>query len=39
MVGGGPTTAEWAEQIGADGYGQTAGDAVNLALTHREGKK
>ena len=37
MVGGGPTNIEWAEQIGADGYGQTAADAVNLALTHLEG--
>jgi corrinoid protein of di/trimethylamine methyltransferase len=39
MVGGGPTNAEWAQQIGADGYGQTAADAVNLALAHMEGKK
>lgn len=39
MVGGGPTTAEWAEQIEADGYGQTAADAVNLALTYLEGKQ
>lgn len=38
MVGGGPTNIEWAEQIGADGYGQTAADAVNLALTHMEGR-
>ncbi|MGD2039209.1 MAG: corrinoid protein [Anaerolineae bacterium] len=38
MVGGGPTNTEWAEQIGADGYGQTAADAVSLALTHMEGK-
>ena len=37
MVGGGPTNAEWAEQIGADGYGQTAADAVNLALAYMEG--
>jgi corrinoid protein of di/trimethylamine methyltransferase len=37
MVGGGPTNAEWAEQIGADGYGQTAADAVNLALARVEG--
>ena len=34
MVGGGPTTAGWAEEIGADGYGQTAADAVDLALAH-----
>jgi methanogenic corrinoid protein MtbC1 len=39
MVGGGPTNAEWAQQIGADGYGQSAADAVNLALAHMEGKK
>jgi corrinoid protein of di/trimethylamine methyltransferase len=39
MVGGGPTTAEWAAEIGADGYGQTAADAVNLALAHVEGKR
>ncbi|MGD2148132.1 MAG: cobalamin-dependent protein [Anaerolineae bacterium] len=32
MVVGGPTNVEWAEQIGADGYGQTATDAVGLAL-------
>jgi corrinoid protein of di/trimethylamine methyltransferase len=37
MVGGGPTNAEWAEQIGADGYGHTAADAVSLALAHVEG--
>ncbi len=36
MVGGGPTTAEWAEEIGADGYGRTAADAVDLALAHVE---
>lgn len=39
MVGGGPTNAEWAEQIGADGYGHTAADAVDLALAHMEGKR
>ncbi len=31
MVGGGPTTKEWADQIGADGYGATAPEAVKLA--------
>jgi corrinoid protein of di/trimethylamine methyltransferase len=36
MVGGGPTTARWAAEIGADGYGQTAADAVDLALAHVE---
>jgi corrinoid protein of di/trimethylamine methyltransferase len=38
MVGGGPTNAEWAREIGADGHGQTAADAVNLALAHVEGR-
>ena len=32
LVGGGSTTQEWADSIGADGYGRTAGDATNLAL-------
>jgi len=32
MVGGGPTTQEWADQIGADGYAATAPEAVKLAL-------
>jgi trimethylamine corrinoid protein len=32
LVGGGSTTEEWANQIEADGYGKTAGDAVALAL-------
>jgi len=31
LVGGGPTTQEWAESIGADGYGKDAVDAVKLA--------
>jgi corrinoid protein of di/trimethylamine methyltransferase len=31
MVGGGPTTQEWANQIGADGYAKTAPEAVKLA--------
>jgi corrinoid protein of di/trimethylamine methyltransferase len=31
MVGGGPTTQEWADQIGADGYAKTAPEAVKLA--------
>lgn len=31
IVGGGPTTAEWAEEIGADGYAETAVDGVKLA--------
>ena len=32
MVGGGPVTQEWADQIGADAYGKTAVEAVELAL-------
>ena len=31
MVGGGPTTPEWAAEIGADGYGTTAAEAVKVA--------
>ena len=30
IVGGGPVTEEWAEKIGADGYGETAFQAVKL---------
>lgn len=30
IVGGGPVSAEWAESIGADGYGHDAQDAVNV---------
>ena len=32
LVGGAPTTQEWADQIGADGYNETAAGAVELAL-------
>lgn len=31
MVGGGPTTQQWADAIGADGYAKTAPEAVTLA--------
>ena len=31
LVGGGPINQQWADEIGADGYGETAMDAVNLA--------
>jgi 5-methyltetrahydrofolate--homocysteine methyltransferase len=31
MVGGAPTTAQWAEEIGADGWGEEVGDAVQKA--------
>jgi methanogenic corrinoid protein MtbC1 len=30
MTGGGVVTGEWAEEIGADGYGRTAVDAVEV---------
>ncbi|MFW9833916.1 MAG: B12-binding domain-containing protein [Candidatus Thorarchaeota archaeon] len=32
MVGGGPVTKEYAMKIGADGYGEDAKDAVDLAI-------
>jgi len=38
IVGGGPTTAEWAEEIGADGYAETAIDGVKLASRKLEEK-
>lgn len=31
IIGGGPVNQQWAEQIGADGYGETAAEAVLLA--------
>ena len=31
IVGGGPVTPEYAEEIGADGYGENAGEAVRVA--------
>ena len=39
LVGGGSTTQEWADSIGADGYGRTAGDAASLALKAISKKK
>lgn len=39
MVGGGPTTREWAEEIGADGYAETATEAVKTALELIEKKR
>lgn len=33
MVGGAPVTKEWAEEIGADGYGEDAIEAVRVAKT------
>jgi trimethylamine corrinoid protein len=31
MVGGGPTNQEWADEIGADGFAETAPEAVRIA--------
>lgn len=31
LIGGGPATQEWAEEIGADGYGKDATDALKAA--------
>jgi len=38
MVGGGPTTDEWAKEIGADGWGENAVSAVRLATKFVKGK-
>ena len=32
MIGGAPTSQAWADEIGADGYGETAESTVSLAL-------
>ncbi len=39
MVGGGPVDQEWADKIGADGYGRSAVDAARVAkhLMNRKG--
>jgi methanogenic corrinoid protein MtbC1 len=42
MVGGAPVTPEYADEIGADGYGETAADAVETAqrmMRERRGKR
>jgi len=39
MVGGGPTTREWFEEIGADGWAETATEAVKIASELIEKKK
>jgi trimethylamine corrinoid protein len=39
MVGGGPVTEEWAEEIGADGYGRSAIQAVETARRLMEQKR
>jgi methanogenic corrinoid protein MtbC1 len=38
IVGGGPTTKEWAKEIGADGCGLTAVEAVKLAEKFSKGR-
>lgn len=39
VVGGGPVTPEWAEEIGADGYGRDAADAADLTRQLLSGEK
>ena len=39
LVGGGSTTREWAEEIGADGWAETAEEAVSLAKRLMEKKR
>lgn len=39
MIGGGVVTQEWADQIGADGYGDLASDAIEVAKTLITNKK
>jgi len=39
MIGGGPTTKAWAEEIGADGWAETAEEAVQLAIEIIANKK
>ena len=38
LVGGGPTTKEWAKEIGADACGMTAVEAVKLANKYSKGR-
>lgn len=38
LVGGGPTTKEWAKEIAADGCGMTAVEAVKLATKFAKGR-
>jgi corrinoid protein of di/trimethylamine methyltransferase len=39
IIGGGPVNQEWADRIGADGYGRSAVDAVALAKSLMARKK
>jgi corrinoid protein of di/trimethylamine methyltransferase len=38
LIGGGPTSKKWADEIGADGWGADANAAVKLAEKHSKGK-
>jgi trimethylamine corrinoid protein len=38
LVGGGPTTKEWAKEIGAEGCGMNAAEAVKLAKKFAKGR-
>lgn len=38
LVGGGPTTSDWAKEIGADGWGKDAVSAVKLAAKFAKGR-
>ncbi len=39
LVGGGPVTEQWAKEIGADGYGRDASEAVKAAMKLMEHKR
>ncbi len=39
LIGGGPVSQNWADEIGADGYGETAMDAVGIAKNLIEHKQ
>ena len=39
LVGGGPVSQKWADEIGADGYGKTAMDAVSIATRQIAARK
>lgn len=38
MVGGGPTTGEWSDEIGSDGWGEDAATTIKLANRLAKGK-
>ena len=38
LIGGGPTSQAWADEIGADGWGKDANDAVKLTEKHSKRK-